>query len=768
MLRKFHTLPAFTIGIALTLPAAGLQITGYQPTAHDRFQSGFASAPVRNTGANFIGRDFDWTSVGWNSQQPRQGHGYLSPRHHLNAKHVPDSNNSRRIFGKDNVIRTLNLQARIDLGYGVNIQNSGADITISRLAGTFPASSQMPRYPVLDLNASSTSNSPSNYNNRDVFLYGHWGWDSPTGSTRIGQTPIHSTQTNGTSHLFLTFRSDVQLEGQDSGSPAFAIWANPDGGQELALIGNHAAIDETNGYNIHNFIGSHEVMAGINGVMTPDGFALRVVGEPAVTWVGTQSTAIADRSSWGLNRRNNAPSDAFVTFNGSSAGNNRLVSVDSDHNLRGLYFRNTGGSALGFQFNGTSELTIGRGGVLNLDDSRQVFEVPVALGDSQFWDAGAGGVSLRNVATNVRLLNIRSAGPSIIAGNVSGSGGLALEGGQLHIQATSSYTGKTWVHDGTLRIDGDLRTSEALIIGSTATLRGHGKLPDVQGRGGIAPDGILTAASIKPANGMSIQFRFAAGAPIYASPETSPNDVLRLTGNTPVAPALGAQQTVAIYLDNALPDAAVQLQGGLFFDNAAASSSSIEAATWQVYVADPNGSVTYRENTYSPTDRTWSLSLEPASAAFPDGPVDGSVMQLNLSAAPGTYAAWADSVFPESLDPARRAPDATPFDDGIPNMLAYALGLDPLAAKSGNMPHGEVLGSEFRFRYRSNIEALDLEVIVETSENLTNWNDVVMEPAVVDPDVDLDGRVRMLEVSMPIGPLDIRRFARLRVRFTDN
>ena len=441
---------------------------------------------------------------------------------------------------------------------------------------------------------------------------------------------------------------------------------------------------------------------------------------------------------------------------------------DNYHNLRGLYFKNTGNNTLGFEFNGSAMLTIGRGGVMNLDGSRQVFEVPVALGDHQYWDAGTGGVSMRDITTNGRLLNIRSAGSSVILGDVSGGGGLALEGGQLQIDATNSYTGKTWVHDGTLRVDGDLRTSEMLVFYTTAVITGHGKLPKILGWGRIEPDGILTAASVEPRNGMAMRFRFSSSEPAYESPSTSPNDLVRITSNTPISPALDALQAGVIYLENSPPVDATALRGGLFFDNEATDSNLFTGANWQVHVADPNGAIIHQGNTYSTLDRSWTLSLEPENAAFPDGSVDGKVLQLNIAAAPGTYSAWADSVFPESVQEADRAADATPYGDGVANLLAYALGLDPLAEKLSKMPQAEVDESAVLFRYRSNIDAQDLEVMVETTDNLTDWNDVVAQPTVIESDVDGDGRVRMLEVSIPKAPLETRRFARLRIDFAPN
>lgn len=750
------------IWLAFAASSSGMQITGYQAGANDRFASGFPTTPLRNTNVAFIGKTFDWTSVGWNSGNARQGYGFLSPRHHLTAKHFQNTN-SRRIHGNDNLIHIANHLATIDLGFGVNLQNTGPDLSLTRLSAAMPTSAAMPRYPVLDLNNSSSSNTPSEYNQRVVLLYGHWGFSTTTGSTRIAETTMSSVTASGTDHSFQTPRADVELEGNDSGSPAFMVWTNPDGGQELAIIGNNVAITDTT--NIHNFAGTHEVMAGMNGVMTPDGYALRIEGESENTWVGSQSISINNRRSWGLPILSSAPSDRFVTFNGATAGNGRQVDVNTNHNLRGLYFRNTGSNSLGLQFNGTSTLTIGRGGIKNLDGSRQVFETPIALGDHQFWNAGTGGVAIRNIATNGRLLNIRSAGPSVVRGIVSGSGGLALEGGQLHLEADSTYIGKTWVHSGELRVDGDIRTSEKLAFGPLGILKGHGKLPAIEGRGSVQPDGILTAESITPTPGISFHFNFSSDSPYYSAASTSPNDLLRLTNTAAISTALTSTSNVSIYLANAPSTTATSIRGGFFFDDATTSASLVTGATWQIYVADPAGVVTHNGQTYSVLDRDWSISFSPEIADFAEGTVEGLVMQLEIEPAAGTFAAWSSTAFPEEVAEEDRAPDAIPLDDGVTNLLAYSLALDPLANKSAGLPTA-VQEEPLTFRYRRNLNANDISMVVESSDNLSTWSDVSVPAIIVDPDVDGDGNAELLEVLIPPEPNETKRFARLRVFFT--
>lgn len=751
---KFFNLILVWLGGAAAVVA--MQITGYQAQVHDRFATGFPSAPVRNINDNFIGKDFDWTGVGWNSTNARVGYGFLSPRHHLLARHFT-SNSSRRIHGQDDVVHILNHEVTVNLDLGA-ILESVPDHAVTRLTSAVPASAGLPRHPVLDLHSGSTTNSPTNYLNRDVFLYGHWGFGG-AGSPRVAKTTISSVTATGDEHSFLTPNTFIQLEGNDSGSPGFLIWSDPDGNSELALVGSHAAVNTTS--NIHNFVASHQVMAAINTVMAPDGHALRVVGEPDNTWVGSTNISIGSRRSWGVGFLGSAPSDRFVTFDGATAGGGREVAVDSNHNLRGLYFRNTSSEALGFQFTGASILTIGRGGIHNLDIARQVIDAPLALGDHQYWDAGAGGVAVQTLDTRGRLLNLHSPGPSVVRGDITGAGGIALEGGSLHLESATTYTGKTWVHYGTLRVDGDIRASESVVAGPAGVVTGHGLLPVLETSGTMMPDGILTAPSLAPGATTRFHFRIAAAVPDFQDPAGSANDVLRLTAAMPLASALTAGNTLAFFLSEMPPAAATSLIGGLFFDDPSATAQLVANATVQFFVADPEGGIDHLGQSYAPLAREATVGMIPTTANFPDGAVEGLAMRLILAPAPGSYAAWEATAFPTGTPAADRAPDASPFGDGVPNLLSYALALDPLATKFHAMPTATPGDDVLTFHFRRNLDAHDITLTVESSGDLVEWTAATMAPLVL----DTDESVEFLEVPIALTPGETRRFARLRVVF---
>ncbi|MCX6878273.1 MAG: autotransporter-associated beta strand repeat-containing protein [Verrucomicrobia bacterium] len=448
--------------------ATGMTVTGYTTAINDRFSAGFPSAPVANASANFAGYGLDWAGVGWAASAPTKGFGFISPSHYLVAKHYG---------GATNITLALNggtasfAQAKVEnTGYGVIFSGQTiGDLSLGTLTTPVPASSALPRYGVLDLNESSTVNTPANYVDLQVLAYGR----GPDGSSspRVGGTTSVDYDVAGYSSVLATFRTEVQLEGGDSGSPTFAKWTNPNGGSELAVLGNNAGINAT--YNGFNFLGTSECIAALNTFMNDDGRALRVVGNSARTWVGSSSTAIGDAGAWSAG---GVPADVFVGFDASSAGNGRAVTVSTDQNLRGLFFKSSATGNDGFDIGGSNTLTIGRGGITNYDSDRQTLTAAVRLGASQFWDGGTGGLTATAINTNGNLLEIAGSGTNRIDSSISGAGGIALSNGKLVLSGTNTYSGKTWVHGGQLVVDGSTDASSVLVVENGAALHGSGTL----------------------------------------------------------------------------------------------------------------------------------------------------------------------------------------------------------------------------------------------------------------------------------------------------
>jgi autotransporter-associated beta strand protein len=463
--RRWLVAGVLAAAVSFGAAASALDVVGYSPAANDRFVSGYPTAPVTNTGTAFIGRSYSWLGVGWATGDATKSFGFVSPRHYLVARHYGGWP-TIRVLSAGGQLVTGTQSSVTDTGYGfVNGGSTPADLSIGTLTASLSSAHGLPRYGVLDANVSSTTN--SSYNGQPLLVYGR-GPDG-TQSPRIGSTSINGTVVASGSNIYISstvsVSSGVVLQSGDSGSPDFIPWTNPDGSPELTIIGNNAATDFST-INVFNFLGNSNVMAAVNRLTTPDGYALRLVGTPTNSWVGSSSTSIGNRAAWGLSPPSSAPSDKYVLFSGSSAGNGRVVSVDSNANLRGAYFKSTGSGTLGFTFSGTGTLTLGRGGLTNYDASRQTFTAAIALGDDQYWNVGAGGVTVAAVSTGTAgsVLEIDGSGTARFTGTISGSGGLALTGRRAELTGSNTYSGGTWVHEGVL-------TAAAGSLAATSAIR---------------------------------------------------------------------------------------------------------------------------------------------------------------------------------------------------------------------------------------------------------------------------------------------------------
>ena len=80
---------------------------------------------------------------------------------------------------------------------------------------------------------------------------------------------------------------------------------------------------------------------------------------------------------------------------------------------------------------------------------------------------------------------------------------------------------------------------------------------------------------------------------------------------------------------------------------------------------------------------------------------------------------------PEAL-PAALDDDANPAGDGVPNLLKYALGLNPLAPATTGLPGFSLNGSFADFSFTRLRDATDITYIVERSETLApaSWQPI--------------------------------------------
>lgn len=100
------------------------------------------------------------------------------------------------------------------------------------------------------------------------------------------------------------------------------------------------------------------------------------------------------------------------------------------------------------------------------------------------------------------------------------------------------------------------------------------------------------------------------------------------------------------------------------------------------------------------------------------------------------YWTWAAQVFsPDELaDPEASDPDAVYGADGIPNLIKFALGLDPHVDGTAALPETTRLDEHWFYVYRRPGDTAGVAYRIEASTDLINWSDadVTQEPILAD------------------------------------
>ncbi|MGC6424975.1 MAG: hypothetical protein ACON4O_08335 [Lentimonas sp.] len=699
---------AFASSCFILLVAAELQgitVTGYDPAKHDRFSSGFPLSPVANSDSNFVGAGLDFSGVGWSTTIPGginnnsyKGLGMLSPRHFLTAQHFEyqqvanQDTRGIRIRQKDGTTTTAEGVTSINnLALGVILSNGGIvdyDLAIGTLDNAIAPAQNFSRLAVLDLYDTSSDDTKADavikYGGLPIFLYGRAS--TANGSPRAAATSVFDFFDNGgdtDQRLLMTDQNDAAFVLGDSASPTLYRWSNPNGTDELSILGVNSLLANLGGtvYNFASFFARPNAIAGAQAAMNPAGFALRSVGDPDYTWVGNSSTRIDRNAAWGVGGSPTSAGDTadkYVLFD-ANAASSTSATVQANYELRGLYFKQTVETGDGFNFSGSSTLTIGRGGITNYDNDAQVFTNNIALGAPQYWSIEDGSVTLSDLNTNGQLLETAGSGDVTISGAVSGSGGLAVSEGTLTLSSSSSYTGATWAHGGSLIVNGDIAASSTLTISSFATLKGYGSIPKVLGEGTLSPGsspGILTAESIDATDGLDFDFEFTGSAPIFETGSSSVNDLIRISGATPFTVPLDPDNRVRIFLDTGAIANGQTFNGGFYTDQSADFIGSIANGAFEIYVADGSGSVNFGGQTYELFDGPFllSLSTEAQTADFGQGKIAGRIMRLTAEPDLSQYAGW--KLF-HSLSGNDALDNADTDGDNIDQLQEFALGGDP-------------------------------------------------------------------------------------------
>ncbi|CAN5436816.1 hypothetical protein BH23VER1_BH23VER1_31570 [soil metagenome] len=218
------------------------------------------------------------------------------------------------------------------------------------------------------------------------------------------------------------------------------------------------------------------------------------------------------------------------------------------------------------------------------------------------------------------------------------------------------------------------------------------------------------------------------------------------------------------------PPAGVPLIGG--YENVFSNSSEqVELRAWNDTII---AQFTYSDDWLKPTDGT-GYSLE---AVAQDGtPSDLSqpaswAISCEIGGSPGLEATvfatifdgWLNSRFTpaEIADPSISGHLADPDRDGIPNLIEYALGLDPRAPDASQLPTATLNASgQLEFAVRQLPKALDLSYSPVVSSDLATWTPMASIVGAPTPNGDGTETVTYADTAAPDG--SPRRFVRLEV-----
>jgi autotransporter-associated beta strand protein len=264
----------------------------------------------------------------------------------------------------------------------------------------------------------------------------------------------------------------------------------------------------------------------------------------------------------------------------------------------------------------------------------------ISAGTLQVGNGGTSGNLGTGNVTNDSTLAINRGNAYTLGNIVSGTGGLVQLGeGTTTLTSSNTYTGDTVVNAGELKVNGSIASSE-VTVNSGAILSGSGTVGGISGAGSINPGnspGILTAPWIDPSDGMFLNFEITDIKPEYSQATNSANDVLRLTAANPFAAAMDAGNQINVYFNVADFDLDQAFLGGIYTDDQADFTNLVSNATFNYYIQDDEGSVSYNGILYSVlTGYDIELGTALDTANFADGTVNGRIMQFTVVPEPSS------------------------------------------------------------------------------------------------------------------------------------
>ena len=170
-----------------------------------------------------------------------------------------------------------------------------------------------------------------------------------------------------------------------------------------------------------------------------------------------------------------------------------------------------------------------------------------------------------------------------------------------------------------------------------------------------------------------------------------------------------------------------------------------------------------------------SLSGAFASCTFPAQPADTdyfvryTTKVAEVVAGVTSYADWQALHFGPESDPAIVGDNADPDGDGLPNLLEYAFGLEPLAAGSAGQPiiavqpFGADNARHLTMTFTTPATVTDLALVPEASTDLKTWLSGPEQIVMVSDTTSGNRRTIVVRDALPLSASN-RRFLHLRVQ----
>ncbi|MES2997445.1 MAG: Calx-beta domain-containing protein [Verrucomicrobiota bacterium] len=303
--------------------------------------------------------------------------------------------------------------------------------------------------------------------------------------------------------------------------------------------------------------------------------------------------------------------------------------------------------------------------------------------------------------------------------------------GRLVLNGPVTGNGKPLVLAGTLELNttvaGDVTIDSADSPG-TATLAGTGTL---NGAVDVVADGKLAPGS----SGIG-SLRI--------------NNTLHLAGTT----AMEIRKLGGMRINDTVIGLSGVTYGGALVVTKLGTDALIAGDTFQLFEA----------GTYTGNFSSVSLPPLPSNMSWDTTGLSsaGTIKVISVGA---PFNSWTQANFGSLAgEPTIAGPGTDPDEDGMENLLEYALNSNPNQPSAADQPKGAVESGNLTMTYRRNVGATDLTYIVEISTSLGDgtWSSAGISEQILSN----DGLTQVMKATLPIGA-EPRKFMRLRVVLND-